>query len=116
MRIEGEVLLSLDFMLEPVEGENRPDHRSVLTDRQQCVIRAGGVIAASLSPVAAEEALIEENRRRGYFLQDALRPGRRSCRTRPCTKRFPGSAEEILVRRRGLCPEEYSCQGDEDEK
>ena len=104
------------FMLEPVEGDYRPDHRSVLPDRQQCVIRAGGIIGAALSPLVAEEVLIEENRRRCNFLQDALRPGRRSCRSRSCPNRFPGSAEETFVRWGALRPEERSCQGDDNDK
>ena len=92
-------------MLESVEGDDRPDHRAVLPDRQQGVIRAGGIIGAALSPVVAEEVLIEEDRRRGNFFQDALRPGRRSrlialCRTVfPGPRRRPSSAGELWTQK-----------------
>lgn len=103
------------FMLEPVEGDYRPDHRSVLPDCQQCVIRAGGIIGAALSPLVAEEVLIEENRRRCNFLQNALSPGR-SCRSCSCPNCFPWSAEETFFRWGALRPEERSCQDNNNDK
>src|SRR3989339_168562 len=101
------------LVLESVEGHHRSDQGPVLPDRQQSVIRAGGIIGAAPPPLVAEEVLVEMDGRRGDFLRDAGFSDRRFLCMYGSPSRFSGSPKEGLVRESGLAPPEHGREDDD---